>query len=192
VDAANLSAGQPLDMYDTDAVERVAVNLFYGWGYNFYRVENQLRADDLLARHHVAGIVAEARKTVDRAEAAFRAEKLPPPTREKPTHDPQAMRDVATLEALARRIAALADRIRAQPAPENDRITQRHRREAETLARLLAADTALTGRAEALRLGLAAHAPGWMLEHAEALGQYIDLIETALRDRAAILAVSGP
>jgi uncharacterized membrane protein len=98
VDAANLSAGQPLDMYDTDAVERVAVNLFYGWGYNFYRVENHLRADDLLARHHVAGIVAEARKTVDRAEAAFRAEKLPPPTREKPTHDPQAMRDVATLD----------------------------------------------------------------------------------------------
>ena len=182
---------RPLDLYDADALERVAINLFYGWGYNFYRVENQLRADDLLARHHVAGIIGGARQAVDRAEAAFRAEKLPQPTREKPTHDAQAMRDVAALEALARRIAALADRIRAQPAPENDRIAQRHRREADTLARLLAADTALTGRAEALRQGVEGQAAGWILEHADALGQYVDTIEAALRERAAILALPG-
>jgi hypothetical protein len=178
-------------MYDADTVERAAINLFYGWGYNFYRIENQLRADDLLARYHVAGILGEARKTVDRAEAAFRAERLPQPSREKPTHDPQVMRDVAALEALVRRIAALADRIRAQPAPENDRITQRHRREADTLARLLAADTSLTGNAEALRQGLEGREPAWILDHVDALGRYIDTIEAALRERAAILAVPG-
>ncbi len=184
-----MSLDQPLDMYDADGIERLAVNLFYGWGYNFYRVENQLRADDLLTRNHIAGILGEARKTADRVEAAFRAERLPQPTREKPTHDLAAMRDVAQLEALGRRIAALADRIRAQPAPENDRIAQRHRREADTLARLLAADTALTGHAEALRRGLEGRTSGWVLDHAEPLGQYLDAIDDALRQRAAILAV---
>ncbi len=181
-----MSLGYPIDLYDADAIERVAINLFYGWGYSFYRAENKLRADDLLTRQHAAGILGEARKTVDRAEAAFRAERLPQPTREQPAHDPQAMRDVATLEALARRIAAVADRIRAQPAPENDRITQRRRREADTLARLLAADTRLIGHAEALRRVLEGRAD-WLLEHAEAVGHTIDTIEAALRERAAVL-----
>ena len=36
--------------YDTDALTEIAINLFHGWGYNFYRVENQLRADDQLIR----------------------------------------------------------------------------------------------------------------------------------------------
>ena len=31
-------------------IAQTASLLFYGWGYNFYRVENQLRADDLLIR----------------------------------------------------------------------------------------------------------------------------------------------
>ena len=178
-------------MHDADAIERVAINLFYGWGYNFYRVENQLRADDLLARHHIADLLGDARKTIDRAEAIFRSERLPEPTREKPTHDLQALRDAASLEALARRVVALADRIRAQPAPENDRIMQRHRREADTLARLLAADTALTGRVEALRQGVEGRTPDWILEHAGALVRYLDAIDVALRERANILAVPG-
>ena len=29
--------------YNVDALEKVAINLFYGWGYNFYRQENQMR-----------------------------------------------------------------------------------------------------------------------------------------------------
>ena len=73
------------------------------------------------------------------------------------------------LEAFAKRVSALADRIRAQPAPENDRITQRHRREADTLVRLLAADTALTGHVEALRRRLDGRAPSWILNHLASL-----------------------
>ena len=30
--------------YEPGALRHVAINLFYGWGYNFYRKENQLRA----------------------------------------------------------------------------------------------------------------------------------------------------
>jgi hypothetical protein len=36
--------------YDAGALRQVATNLLYGWGYNFYRIENQLRADDRLVR----------------------------------------------------------------------------------------------------------------------------------------------
>ena len=187
-----MSAGGRLDVYDADAVEKVAVNLFYGWGYNFYRLENQLRADDLLVRHHVAGIVAEARQAVSRAEAAYRAANLPQPTRERPTHEPQAMRNAATLEALAQRVAAIADRIRAQPAPENDRVAQRHRREADTLGRLLAADTALTGLAEDLRRSLEGRGSEWMLSSVDWLERRMNSIEAALRDRAAILTLPRP
>ena len=41
------------DFYVVDELEKIAVNLFYGWGYNFYRLENQLRADDLTVRAKV-------------------------------------------------------------------------------------------------------------------------------------------
>ena len=34
--------------YDAGPLKQLAVNLFHGWGYNFYRKENQLRTDDLL------------------------------------------------------------------------------------------------------------------------------------------------
>ena len=40
--------------YDVGPLRQVAINLFYGWGYNFYREENQLRADDQLIRSKAA------------------------------------------------------------------------------------------------------------------------------------------
>jgi hypothetical protein len=46
------------DFYDVDELEKTAVNLFYGWGYNFYRLENQLRADDLTVRAKSGGCSA--------------------------------------------------------------------------------------------------------------------------------------
>ena len=36
--------------YDAGTLRQIATNLFHGWGYNFYRAENQLRADDQLVR----------------------------------------------------------------------------------------------------------------------------------------------
>ena len=50
-------------------IKQTAVLLFYGWGYNFYRRENQLRADDLLIRTKVGGILAQARSHLSALEA---------------------------------------------------------------------------------------------------------------------------
>ena len=46
---------------------RLLSNLFYGWGYNFYRVENQLRADDQLVRSKAAWLLGLATASVPRS-----------------------------------------------------------------------------------------------------------------------------
>ena len=58
---------------DLDALEKIAVNLFYGWGYNFYRLENQLRADDLTVRAKVGWLLGQARAAVETAAMAANA-----------------------------------------------------------------------------------------------------------------------
>jgi hypothetical protein len=67
------------DFYDAGALRQVATNLFYGWGYNFYRVENQLRADDQLVRAKAAWLLGVAMASVDAAEIEYRREFLPAP-----------------------------------------------------------------------------------------------------------------
>jgi hypothetical protein len=32
--------------YNVGPLSQIAINLFYGWGYNFYRLENQLRGKE--------------------------------------------------------------------------------------------------------------------------------------------------
>ena len=177
------------EFYAADPVSQVAINLFYGWGYNFYRVENQLRADDLLVRHQVAGILGDARVAIGAAESAYRDAHLPPPSRENPRPDPAALKSARILEGLAAQVGAVASRVRSLPVPENDRISQRHRQEADTLERLLKADMALSGHAELLVRGLRGQNPMWIIEHAEEIKTHIGAIETALRDRQAILAL---
>jgi len=167
----------------------VAINLFYGWGYNFYRLENQLRADDLLVRHRVAGVLGDARIAIGNAEAAYRGARLPPLSREHPRPDPLALKKARILEALVMRVGAVASRIRSLPVPENDRISQRHRQEADTLARLLQADMALLGHAEALSRGLREQSPDWIVQHAEDLTKHVAVIDAALRDRQSILSL---
>ena len=48
--------------YDAGLLRQIATNLFYGWGYNFYRVENQLRADDQLVRTKAASLLGTIRR----------------------------------------------------------------------------------------------------------------------------------
>jgi hypothetical protein len=80
--------------YNVGTLEKIAINLFYGWGYNFYRVENQLRADDLLIRSRVGWLLGCARKSVETAELKYRREFLPPPSREKPRQETTAVAGV--------------------------------------------------------------------------------------------------
>jgi hypothetical protein len=172
---------------DIEELEKIAVNLFYGWGYNFYRLENHLRADDLTVRAKIGALLGDAREAVERAESVWRRANLPAPTREKPRPDPAAVETAQRLESLSREIGALDGQVRAQPVPEADRMTIRYRREAETLHALLQCDIALIGRAEVLRTMVADANAMEMLERESEIQVGLKAIARSLRDRQALL-----
>lgn len=173
--------------YDEGAIRHVAINLFHGWGYNFYRKENQLRADDQLIRAKAAWLLGAAHETLDAAEQAYRRAHMPAPTRAQPFPEPAAVEAAQSLERLSKTAGALISRLHAQPVPANDRMTERYRLEAETLAGLAACDEQLIGQAEVLRETVAGKAPDWVLENAALIGQGLTAIEETLRQRGAIL-----
>src|SRR3984885_4242696 len=177
------------DFYDLDPIEKIAVNLFYGWGYNFYRLENQLRADDLTVRAKVGWLLGQARANVETAESDYRRIHLPPPTRAKPRPDADAVAGAQTLERISQEIGALEGQIRAQPVPETDRMTQRYRHEASTLQNLLECDMALGGRAEVLRQMREKQDGAWMVDKVPTIREGLKAIEASLRSRQAALMV---
>jgi len=174
---------------DTDEIDQLAINLFHGWGYNFYRVENQLRTDDLLIRSKVGWLLGSARAAVETAESAYRRAFLPPPSRAQPRHDPVAIAGAQALERLSQAVGAIEGQIRALPVPENDRMIERHRQEAATLARLLAIDRRLVGQAELLRAMLDGKDGAWLLDRGTTALAGLAAIEETLRDRQALLFI---
>jgi hypothetical protein len=175
--------------HDLDEIDEAAINLFHGWGYNFYRVENQLRTDDLLIRSKVGWLLGSARAGVETAESAYRRAFLPPPSRQQPRHDPAAVAGAQAIERLAQAIGALEGQIRALPVPENDRMIERHRREATVLALLLAIDQRLAGQAELLRAALDGKDGSWLIEHAAVAIEGLAAIAETVRERQALLFI---
>jgi glutathione S-transferase len=176
-----------LDFYDAGPLRQLATNLFYGWGYNFYRKENQLRADDQLVRAKAAWLLSTANSSVQQAEGDFRRDNLPAPSRAHPFPDPAAVRSAQQLERLGASISQLSNRLAELPVPENDRVTQRFREEAPTLAALIAQDEQLVGQCELLRSSLDHRPAAWILENLPQLQRGLEAIEATLFRRQAIL-----
>jgi hypothetical protein len=173
--------------HDTPLLRQIADNLYHGWGYNFYRAENQLRADNLLIRQKVSWLLGCARETVEAALASFRRVHLPPPTRARPRPDPDAIARAAIIQDLAAAIGRLEGAVRALPVPENDRMTERFRKERETLARLCEFDAILVGRAGLLREDLAGKDSAWVLDHAGELRAAIAVMQEGVQARQGLL-----
>ena len=176
-----------MQFYDADAVEKIAINLFYGWGYNFYRLENQLRADDQLIRAKAGFLLGNARKSVETAQSDFRREFLPPPTRQKSQHDPAAVAKAQALERFSKAIGALIALLNNQPVPENDRMTQRYRHEAPTLQALIQSDYFLIGQAELLRTSVEGKSGAEIADHVAELQEGVTAITETLRKRQLVL-----
>lgn len=173
--------------YAADELEQIAINLFHGWGYNFYKVENQLRADDQMVRSKASWLLGEAATAVSAAESDYRREFLPAPTRAKPFPDAEGVASAQKLERLHREISGLEQFIQQLPAPENDRMTQRYRLEAPTLANLIHFDSLLVGQCELMRksvIGVGAQAT---LKALPDLMAGIGAIRATLHDRQAAL-----
>lgn len=177
----------PGDFYDAGALKQIAINLFYGWGYNFYRAENQLRADDQLVRSKAASLLGYAAASVCEAESAYRREFLPPPSRAKPFPDAEAVVGAQRLERLAREITSLEQLIHHQPAPENDRMTQRYRNEAQTLQTLIEHDEQLVGQCELMRSMVSEQDGAALLKDEADVKLGLEVIRTTLKQREAVL-----
>jgi hypothetical protein len=179
--------GMKDSFYDAGLLREIATNLFYGWGYNFYRQENQLRADDQTIRSKAASLLGQAMTSVSAAESEYRREYLPPPSRAKPFPDAQAVAAAQKLERLAVAIGAAEAALQHQPVPENDRMTQRYRHEAPTLAKLMEYDERLVGQCELLRKAVSGADGPAVLKAMSDLEAGLDAIRETLRNREAVL-----
>ena len=176
-----------LDFYDASLAQQIATNLFYGWGYNFYQAENQLRADDQLVRAKCVFLLNETANSVGIAESTFRRERLPAPTRAKPFPDAEAVAGAQQLERLHAELLALAARIQTLPVPADDLVFKRYRDEGATLLLLLDRDAQLVGRCELLRSFLVSKDAGWLLGNLTEFLPGIGAVEAALRSREQVL-----
>lgn len=92
---------------------------------------------------------------------------------------------------MARSIGALEGQIRAQPVPENDRMSQRYREkvkgEAAMLLRLLQFDEWLVGQADMLRALVAGRDGDWLIANAADVAEGVKAIGETLRERQAVL-----
>lgn len=177
------------DFYNAGVIKQLAINLFNGWGYNFYRQENQLRADDLMVRAKVSALLGAARSSVETVQSDYRREHLPPPTRAQPYPDPQAMANAQALERLSTALGALEGQIRALPVPENDRMTQRFRNEADTLVKLIRCDEQLVGQAEMLRATLADKTAEEILAEKDLGDEGLKALGETVRERRKLLQI---
>ena len=129
---------------------RVGVTLLNGYGYNWYRLDNQMRADDLLVRSRASEHLENAAARLRDLEGRYRRKYLPPPTREHPDADPRHLAAAQHFRAVADRILEIDTRLRGAAVPPDDKIWLRQRGELETLQRLGKCDVFLVVDAKGL------------------------------------------
>lgn len=130
---------------------RIGVMLLNGYGYNWYRADNRMRADDLLIRSQAGEHLENAAAHLRALEAGYRRRYLPPPTRTHPDPDPLHLAAVRQFRAVADRLAGIDTRLRGAAAPADDKVWRRHRRETDTLRLLCECDSILIAAAKELQ-----------------------------------------
>lgn len=130
---------------DDSRLYRIGVMLINGWGYNWYRIDNHIRADDLLIRERASGHLGDVVARLRDLEARYRRKYLPPPSREHPFPEPEHVAAARQFREVESRITEIDTRVRGAPVPPNDKISQRHRDELDTLIRLGQCDAMLIG-----------------------------------------------
>ena len=170
---------------------RIGVMLLNGYGYNWYRLDNQMRADDLLVRsrasEHLESVAARLRDL----EGRYRNKYLPAPSRERPNPDPQHLAAAQHFRTLADRILEIDTKLRGAAAPSDDKIWLRQRGDLETLQRLGKCDVLLVGNAKELVEVVAGLPAATRMDPAieKQINQHLDELTGALTRRGEILAV---
>ena len=170
---------------------RIGVMLLNGYGYNWFRWDNQMRADDLLVRSRASEHLESAAARLRDLEGRYRRKYLPPPTREHPDPDPQQIAAARHFRAVADRILEKYTRLRGAALPPDDKIWVRQRGELETLQRLGKCDVLLVGGAKELA-DLVAELPadvGIDRTIEQQIDEHLKELSSALTRRGEILAV---
>jgi hypothetical protein len=118
-----------------------------------YTDRGRLRSDDLLIRERVGHGLDDASAQLRDLISGWRADRVPPSTRDQPFPPAAALEPIRKAERLLAALADVATRIRGLPLLNADKVWDRHR--PGGLAELLQFDWALVGESEQLRAGLA-------------------------------------
>ena len=156
--------------------------LLNGWGYNWYRRENQMRADDLLIRGRASDCLDRASASLRQMEARHRREHLPPPSRAAPYPDPTRMAELRAIVAVRAAVEAVEGQVRGSAVPADDKVWQRHRDNSGLLSRLVESDTALIWATQAVE-----DAAGRETPDLDSVDRAVARIRAALGERRALL-----
>ena len=175
------------DYNDTSKLTQIAINLWTGWGYNMFKVENQLRADSMVIRTKGSQILGRAKTSLSDAETAYRRKMLPPLTRESPKHHPDALAGARSIEALVTEIGRIEGQLRSAPAPETDRIMLRWRNERGLLERLVESDKITIGKAEVFRSVVEGKDGQWVVENEAQIRAGLASLDESIKERSDML-----
>lgn len=105
--------------------KRLLSNLFYGCGYNFYRFDHELLADDLLIRGKLSGLLRECRAHLTCLETEFRKQHRAANGGDYSFLSPAAVATAQALLSAQRDLAAMETAIRNTVVPEFTRFERR-------------------------------------------------------------------
>jgi hypothetical protein len=121
-------------------------------GSDVYSVKGRLRSDDLLVRERVRHGLGEATARLRELAGEWRADRVPPSTREHPFPPAEVMEPIRRAERLGRAIDDLSTTVGGLPLMSQDRVWDRVRKVG--LDELLQFDWTMIGEAEALALAI--------------------------------------
>jgi hypothetical protein len=172
---------------------RIGVMLLNGYGYNWYRQDNQMRADDLLIRSRAGEYLEGALAKLRDLESGYRRQYLPPPTRAHPDPDPRHLAAARQFQDFTARIREVETSLRGAAVPPDDKVWQRHRSELDTLQRLGECDALLVAAAKELDELVAGLPADAALDPAadQGIDRRLAGLQAIMGQRGEILAMSG-
>jgi hypothetical protein len=145
-----------------------------------YTAKGRLRSDDLLVRERAARSLAEATARLRELASRWRADRVPPSTRENPFPPAEVLAPLRQADQLGRDIDSVAVAVRGLPLLPEDKVWDRVRRGG--LDELMQFDWALVGEADELAASLAS-APDLAAVDQAAVRQQLRRLTDVIADR---------
>jgi len=163
--------------------------LLNGWGYNWYRAENLMRADDTLLRNQADSMLGDALAAFRRAEAVFRQKHMGPPSRQHPLPEPERLQELQAFRTMLEKLEELRTGLRGAAMPPDDKIMLRHRSATDLLPGLGRCDALLAASAQALRADALTITPADLADLPGRMEPKLSRLQDLLRARSALLNV---